>query len=102
MYIMLYIYIYIYTGMGKLLRCFAHQCRQSDIWDGYTRDDTASKALVNYKGLRYLCLLRVSEANEVPISSHKYIGEVDDIQAALKPLNSFKLMNRPDSPLARP
>ena len=56
-------------------------------------------------------LLRVSEANEVPISSH--MGHLDDIQTALKPLKKrkrlnyifmtilglaqyFKTMNRPD------
>ena len=36
--------------------------------------------------LNVVQFLRVCEANEVPISSHMYMGRLDDIQTALKPL----------------
>ena len=32
----------------------------------------------------------MSQATEVPISSHTYIGHLDDIQTALKPLQQSK------------
>ena len=40
-----------------------------------------------YKIVSHFSLLRVSEANEVPINSH--IGRLDNIQTALKPLKKF-------------
>ena len=39
---------------------------------------------INFVQIKIYIYLRVSEANEVPISSH--IGRLDEIQTALKPL----------------
>jgi len=41
--------------------------------------------------LAFGALLRVSEANEVPISSHTYMGRLNDIQTALKPFKKMEM-----------